>query len=141
MAENTDVILAAIGALDEKFDRKFDELKKVDGALTEEVQRISRKQDRMEQDLRDHKSDSIRARDADKHEAAATMQAIVEHVDKSAEAFQAKAAAIDALTAMQVKQTAILERLDKVAANPMVRRVAYLIGLAIAGWLASKGIK
>jgi hypothetical protein len=50
-------------------------------------------------------------------------------------------AKVEQLTQMQEKQTAILARLDKSAANPMVRRVAYVLGLAILGWLASKGAK
>lgn len=40
----------------------------------------------------------------------------------------------------QAAQLAILERLDKVAANPMVRRVAYAIGGAILVYLTSKGL-
>lgn len=39
----------------------------------------------------------------------------------------------------QARQLAILERLDKVTANPMVRRVAYAIGALIIGWAVSKG--
>jgi hypothetical protein len=35
--------------------------------------------------------------------------------------------------------TSIAERLDKVAANPMVRRVAYAVGSAILAYLATKG--
>lgn len=35
---------------------------------------------------------------------------------------------------------AILERLDKVAANPMVRRVAYAVGVALLAWLSAKGL-
>lgn len=40
----------------------------------------------------------------------------------------------------QATQLAILQRLDKVAANPMVRRVAYAVGAAILTYLASKGL-
>jgi FtsZ-binding cell division protein ZapB len=141
-------ILEAIGALDEKFDRKFEELKKADSTLTEEVQRISRKQDRMEQDVRDLKSDTSRRFEDESQASKTTMEAIIQHVDESAKAFKTKAADIDALkkeTAAQsaelAKQTAILTRLDAVAANPMVRRIAYLIGLAILAWLGSKGLK
>lgn len=44
-----------------------------------------------------------------------------------------------ALTATQATQLAILQRLDKVAANPLVRRVAYAVGTAVLGYLAAKG--
>lgn len=36
-------------------------------------------------------------------------------------------------------QLAILARLDAVAANPMVRRVAYALGAAVLSYLAAKG--
>lgn len=148
MADNTEAILAAIGALDEKFDKRFGELKKADEHHVEELQRLGSEQRALRKDVDELRSETKRTFDAERHAIKATTDAIVEHVDKSAKAFQEKAADIEALkaeTAQQsaelAKQTAILTRLDAVAANPMVRRVAYLIGLAIAGWLASKGIK
>ena len=49
-------------------------------------------------------------------------------------------AKIDRLDTETSKQTAILERLDKVAANPMVRRVAYAVGTLIVGYAAAKGL-
>jgi hypothetical protein len=39
----------------------------------------------------------------------------------------------------QGAQLAILERLDKVAANPLVRRIAYGIGTLVLAWLATRG--
>jgi tetrahydromethanopterin S-methyltransferase subunit G len=140
-APDNKAILDAINALDVKVEKRLDELVKVDTHLTEEVQRIGRKQERQEQDIRDLKSDTSRRFDSEREESKSTMAAIVAHVDKSAEAFRAKAADIDELKEMQVKQTAILERLDKVAANPLVRKVAYAIGVMILMWLASKGVK
>lgn len=143
MSESPDTatILDAIQKLDTKFDQKFDELKKVDGTLTEEVQKLSRKQERMDQDIRDLKNETNRRFDSEREESKSTMAAIVKHVDQSAAAFREKAADIDELKEMQVKQTAILERLDKVAANPLVRKVAYGIAMLILMWLASKGVK
>lgn len=44
------------------------------------------------------------------------------------------------LKTSQAKQTAILERLDAIAANPMVRRVAYAIGGLILTYLAARGV-
>jgi hypothetical protein len=43
------------------------------------------------------------------------------------------------LKVTQETQLAILKRLDAVAANPMVRRVAYAIGTAVLAFLAAKG--
>lgn len=38
------------------------------------------------------------------------------------------------------KQLAILTKLENVAANPMVRRIAYALGTLILGYLAAKGV-
>lgn len=46
---------------------------------------------------------------------------------------------VEALAKVQETQLAILTRLDSVAANPMVRRVAYVFGSAVLAYLASKG--
>lgn len=145
--ENKNQILAAIGALDEKFDRKFDELKQVDSDLIEKVQRIDRRQERMDQDIRDLKSDTTRRFEDESQAAKTTMAAIIEHVDKSAKAFTEKAADIDSLkvetskqSAELAKQTAILTRLDAIAASPMVRRVAYAIGALIVAYATAKGL-
>lgn len=48
--------------------------------------------------------------------------------------------AVEALQVTQTKQLAILEKLDKVAANPMVRRIAYAVGTAVLAWLGAKGL-
>lgn len=49
---------------------------------------------------------------------------------------------LDINTSKTEQVLAIAERLDKVAAHPMVRRVAYAVGLALLAWLAahSKGL-
>lgn len=49
-------------------------------------------------------------------------------------------AKVDKLTEMQTQQTAILTRLDKIAANPMVRRVAYAVGGLIVAYATAKGL-
>lgn len=46
---------------------------------------------------------------------------------------------VAALKETQATQLAILARLDKVAANPMVRRVAYAAGGAVLAYLAARG--
>ncbi len=48
---------------------------------------------------------------------------------------------VASLKETQATQLAILQKLDKVAANPMVRRVAYAVGTATLGYLASRGMK
>lgn len=49
-------------------------------------------------------------------------------------------AAIAELKTKVDESLAILTRLDKVAANPMVRRVAYAVGVALLAWLSAKGL-
>lgn len=144
-------ILEAIQGLHSKFDdlrNDVADLKKTDADLATEVHRIGQEQVRMKQDILDLKAETTRTFESERHAAASTMQAIIKHVDESAQAFREKADVVDALqkeTAAQsaelAKQTAILTRLDTIAANPMVRRLAYLVGVALAAWLASKGVK
>ena len=52
----------------------------------------------------------------------------------------AAGAKIEQLTEMQQRQTAILERLDKIAANPTVRRLAYAVASLVIGYAAAKGL-
>ena len=142
MADNdTSTILATIGALDEKFDRKFEELKKVDMDLTEQVQGISRRQERMDQDLRDLKSDTTRRFEDERQTSKTTMAAIVKHVDESAQAFREKAADIEALKKMQVEQMATLSDIAAAVKHPMVRKIVWGLGTLLLAWLASKGIR
>lgn len=47
---------------------------------------------------------------------------------------------VDKLEVTQQKQLAILTRLDEVAANPMVRRVAYAVGAALLAYLTARGL-
>lgn len=44
-----------------------------------------------------------------------------------------------ALTVAQDEQLSILKRLDAVAANPLVRRIAYAVATALLTYLAAKG--
>jgi chromosome segregation ATPase len=144
-------ILTAIGALDEKLVAVRSDiagLKKTDEHLASEVHRIGEEQRRQGRELQELRAETLRTFESERHAAAQTVQAITKHVDESAAAFRAKAADIDHLkaeTAQQsaelAKQTALLERLDKVAAHPMVRRLAYAIGAAVLTYLTAKGIK
>lgn len=53
---------------------------------------------------------------------------------------EALAAKLDALSGTQEAQLAILSRLDKVAANPIVKTLAAMLATAVITWLASHGI-
>ncbi len=46
---------------------------------------------------------------------------------------------VTSLKATQETQLSILRRLDAVAANPMIRKIAYAIGGAVLAYLAGKG--
>lgn len=75
----------------------------------------------------------VRVTDNDAKQDAAIAQVITDVAAVKAD--------VATVQAVQAKQLAILERLDKVAANPMVRRVAYAIGAAILAYLGARGIK
>lgn len=47
--------------------------------------------------------------------------------------------AVSSIETKTDRQTAILERLNDVAANPMVRRVAYAVGGAVLAYLTARG--
>lgn len=137
-------ILEAIGALGEQVGAVRTDiagLKKTDEHLATEVHRIGEEQKRQGRELQELRAETLRTFESERHASQQTVAAITKHVDDSATAFREKAADIDALKLETAEQTAILKRLDTIAANPMVRRVFYLLGLAIAGWLASKGVK
>lgn len=68
-----------------------------------------------------------------------TSHAEGELAELAGQVIAVKAAVAD-LNRTQATQLEILERLDKVAANPMVRRVAYALGSAVLVYLASKGL-
>lgn len=155
-APDNAAILDAIKNLDTKFDQKFDELKTADGHLTEEVLRQGRKIERIEQDVRDLKSDTERKITDERIATNSTMEAAMKHFDASAKAFHDKAAKIDAIEAKTDDQTTKLETIEKKTdaqtqilnelltagksffKNPFVRA----LGVAIATALAAKyGIK
>lgn len=103
-APNNKAILEAITALDVKVEKRFDELVRVDTTLTEEVQRIARKQERMDQDIRDLRSETDRKLDAERHATQSTVEAMTKHFEAASTTFHEKAADIDDLKSMQVKQ-------------------------------------
>jgi hypothetical protein len=117
--------------------------------------RVSRIEDELEQVKQRQNNSSMRAKsstDADlAHDAALAAQASRQlELEKNAEAtlrrvstVETKVDKLDAGVALVVtktaEQTAILERLDKIAANPLVRRIAYGLAMALVGWLTLRG--
>lgn len=144
-------ILSALGALDEKVGAVRSDiagLKKTDEHLASEVHRIGEEQRRQGRELQELRAETLRTFESERHAAQQTVKAITKHVDEAAQAFHAKADKIDRIeaeTAQQsaelAKQTQLLERLDKVAAHPMVRRLAYAIAAAVLTYLTAKGIR
>lgn len=118
-------------ALTEKVQHGFSEVKADISLVANDVSiakdRIGVVENRVKQLEDRSETNSVRARGASevdmKHEAV-----IADIVVK-----------VDSLTKTQETQLAILTRLDAVAANPMVRRVAYAVGAAVLAYLASKG--
>ncbi len=126
----------------------------VDGQA-ELTTRVSRIEDELEQVKQRQNNSSMRAKsstDTDlAHDAALAAQASRQlELEKNAEATLRRVSAVetkvdklDAGVALVVtktaEQTAILERLDKSAANPLVRRVAYAGGMAILAYRGAKG--
>lgn len=68
----------------------------------------------------------------------ASVEASQAKTDSAVTALTAK---VDALSASQQVQLEILQRLDHVAANPLVKTVFAILAAAIASWAASKGLK
>ncbi len=74
--------------------------------------------------------------------AAATRQLDLERNAESAVARLAKVEGVVArIEAKTDQQTALLERLDKVAANPLVRKIAYGLAMLLLSYLAARGFK
>ena len=74
--------------------------------------------------------------------AAGASQMDLEHEAKIAAEIVARqelASKVDALTATQALQLAILGRLDKVTSNPTVKVIAGMLATALVTWLASHG--
>jgi chromosome segregation ATPase len=124
----------------DKLDEHVADLKKTDKDLATEVHRIGEEQRKHGRELQDLRAETLRTFESERHASAQTHQAITKHVDEAAKAFHAKAADIDTIKAETTKQTAILERLDKIAASPMVRRVAYAVGALIVAYATAKGL-
>lgn len=111
-----------LDALETNLDLQGGAVKDVGRRLTTLEERVGKIEDRQD-------TSSVRARSVTENDSKQDA-AIAQLVTDVAE-----------LKETQKTQLAILQRLDKVAANPMVRRVAYAIGLAILGYLGARGIR
>lgn len=121
------VVKSGFEATNERFDRFENQVDLLveDGKTTNK--RMTTLEVRLDEAEKRAASNSIRAKGASdvdaKHDAA-----IAKLVVK-----------VTGLEDTQQKQLAILTRLDAVAANPTVRRVAYALGTALLAYLAAKG--
>lgn len=107
---------------------------RVDGHLLEFGERLVRVEIR-QKDLEDrvarHSGGTRQLSETDAKHDAAIANAItrLERVETAVQSIEAKTD----------RQTAILEKLESVAANPMVRRVAYAVGGAVLAYLTARG--
>jgi chromosome segregation ATPase len=155
MAENTEVILAAISALDEKVGAVRTDiagLKKTDEHLASEVFRIGEEQKRQGRELQELRAETLRTFESERHASAQTVQAITKHVDEAAKAFHAKAADIDEVKEETKKQSEELAKQSKqmgidakgfwaLVQNAKLQDVVKLVTLMAAAYAAWKGIK
>jgi len=81
---------------------------------------------------RRHSGNISRVSDNDLKQDAAIAHVITEQAEAKA--------TLSAILEKTDLQTEILKDLRSIAANPMVRRVGYAIGIAILGYLASRGV-
>lgn len=155
----SDPILQALeamrGELGERFDRidkRLDNLDRNDGLLDRQVQGLSQRVGGVEVRLNRLEEDHVMAKrvsqDGDQAQSAALTAAMHIHgtaLTKMRSETDAKLKAQDvelaAIKAETLKQTENIDKIVKLLGNPMLRRVLWLIGLAIMGWLSSKGIK
>lgn len=127
-------ILTAIGALDEKFDRKFDELKKVDKDLTDEVGRLGQEQRAIRKDVDELRSETRRTFDAEREATKATNEAMVRHVNAASKAFNDKADDIDTIKKETLAQS---ETLKAILGSPTAKKVGAAVAalvVATCGW-------
>lgn len=123
----------------------IDAVSKLDG----NVQSLSKAVITIGLDVTEVKTDVATLKDAKEAEARKTsgaIRAVSGDVARESQANHDQDAAIAnivtdvaALKETNKTQLAILERLDKVAANPMVRRVAYAVAVAVLGYFAATG--
>lgn len=131
-------ILEAIGALDEKFDRRFGELKKADEHHVEELQRLGGEQRSLRKDVDELRNETRRTFDTERQAIRSTTDAIVKHVDDAAKAYREKAADIDTIKSETLAQSAVLK---SIAGSPLAKKVAAAVAaltIAACGYGAMK---
>lgn len=103
-----------------------------EGKAARDELRALRTEVKEERERNDRHSDGVKQLSHSDNKQDATIGAIlvdVEHLKKE------QARVINILERIEV----VLEKLERVAANPLVRRIAYTIGAGLLAWLAHKG--
>lgn len=137
-------------------DGRLENLDRTDTAIRHQVQTVQTRLSTLENRMGRLEDESNRAKresiEGDQAQGAA-LQAAMTHTADTLAKFQkdtktslaAQTETIDAIKTATDKQTETLvlihENLQKVVGHPMVRRIAWGIGMLIVGWLASKGVK
>lgn len=124
-------LVARIDDLGTKFDSLFEDKKSTNVRLANLEKRFDKLEDAFIERSKKH-SDGIRkGSDTDMKHESVIADVLVKQT--------AHDARFDALEAKTDAQTLILERLDKIAESPVVKRVAYAVAMALLAWLAAKG--
>jgi hypothetical protein len=131
-------LVARIDDLGTKFDSLFEDKKSTNVRLTELETRFDKLEggfDKLENAFIERSkkhSDGIRkGSDTDMKHESVIADVLVKVSDHDAR--------FDALEQKTDAQTLILERLDKIAESPVVKRTAYAIAMALLAYLVSKG--
>jgi hypothetical protein len=164
MAENdTETILAAIGALRnentarfDKVDGRLDNMERTDNLIKGEVQllgaRVGTLESRVARIDSDHAATKRTSIEGDEAQQAALVsamdihgKALAQHRAETTARLDSQDRTLEALTQMQVKQTELLTKMAAsftgLLGHPLVKKIAYAAGLALLAWLASKGAR
>lgn len=143
-ARPEDILLAEVRNGFRAINTRLDTLEGVDRDIAGEVSRMGREIVDLRADGRRHEDDIRRLSDRTKETHASASNADMGQAAALADektAREALAAKVDELSATNAAQLAILNRIDKLASNPLVKTIATVIGTAFLTWAASRGIK
>lgn len=128
----------------DKIDGRLDNMERTDKLIQGEVQllggRVGQLETRVSRLDSDHAATKRASMEGDDAQAAALVSAMKIHGDALSAHRTETTERLDAQDKAIAKMLAILERLDKIAANPMVRRVAYVVGALVLAWAAKQGL-
>lgn len=135
----------------DKLDSRLDNMDRTDSIIQGEVHllgtRIGTLESRVARIDSDHQQTKRTSIQGDEAQSAALVsamdihgKALAQHRAETNSRLDSQDRTLEQLTQMQAQQTAILTRLDAIAANPTVRRVAYAIGSIIVAYAAAKGL-